>query len=291
MGGLQTIRAGDRVLIVMKKHTYIVRVDEDKRFHTHLGYIELGDLIGQPFGKSGKTSSGAPYTVLRPSKKDYLLKLPRSTQIIYPKDAASILVWANVKPGDRVLEAGTGSGGLTMFLAEAVGADGVVYGFDVREDALEKTRRNLEAVGLLDRVKLRLGNVLEGVDISDLDAVILDLPTPWVAAPVLKRNLKPDGFFVSFSPTVNQVEKTVSALLESGFVMVEAFELIQRFYDAKPNATRPNTFGTQHTGYIVAARNSLSEKREVTAGSVGVEASATPKDFFDSLGDRPASNV
>lgn len=275
----------------MKKHTYIVRVDEGKRFHTHLGYIELGELIGQPFGSCGRTSSGVAYTVLRPSKKDYLLKLPRATQIIYPKDAATILVWANIKPGDRVLEAGTGSGGLTTFLAEAVGQDGRVYGFDVRQGSLEKTRRNLEALGLLGRVELRLGDVLEGVDVFELDAVVLDLPTPWVAASVLKRNLKPDGFFVSFSPTINQVEKTVSALLESGYVMVEAFELIQRFYDAKPDATRPNTFGTQHTGYIVAARNSLCAGPEKAEKGGAAKESVAPKEFFDSLGDRPAADI
>lgn len=291
MGEPQTIRAGDRVLIVVKKHRYIVRVDEEKRFHTHLGYIDLKDLIGQPFGSYQRTSSGVPYVVLRPAKKDYLPRLPRTTQVIYPKDAASIMVWANIKPGDRVLEAGTGSGGLTIFLAEAVGRDGLVYGFDVREEALEKTRRNLEAVGLLDRVSLRLGDVLAGVDVSDLDAVVLDLPTPWLAPAVLKRNLRPDGFFVSFSPTINQVEKTVSALREAGYVMIEAFEVIQRFYDVKPNATRPNSFGNQHTGYIVAARNSLLERPYEAYADAEKAGSASPKDFFDSFGDRSAPNI
>ncbi|MEM0121607.1 MAG: methyltransferase domain-containing protein, partial [Thermoprotei archaeon] len=166
----QRIAVGDRVLIVLKKHTYIVRVEAGKRFHTHVGYINFDDLLGAPYGSSHKTSSGVPFTVLRPSKRDYALKLPRSTQVIYPKDAASILVWANIKPGDRVLEAGTGSGGLTIFLAEAVGEKGVVYGFDVREESLEKTRRNLESLGLMGRVELRLANVMDGVDLEALDA-------------------------------------------------------------------------------------------------------------------------
>jgi tRNA(1-methyladenosine) methyltransferase and related methyltransferases len=228
---------------------------------------------------------------LRPSKKDYALKLPRSTQVIYPKDAASILVWANIKPGDRVLEAGTGSGGLTIFLADAVGREGVVYGFDVREESLEKTKRNLESVGLLDRVELRRANVLDGVELNGLDAVILDLPSPWLAVGVLKNSLKGDGYFVSFSPTIDQVEKTVIALREKGFIMIEAFELIQRFYDAKPDATRPNSFGVQHTGYIVSARNTLAEGVESPSDKLSNEESHAPHEFFDSLTDRPATNI
>jgi tRNA (adenine57-N1/adenine58-N1)-methyltransferase len=292
MGDFQRIGVGDRVLIVLKKHSYIVRVDKGKKFHTHVGYINLDDLIDAYYGSSHKTSSGVSFTVLRPSKKDYALKLPRSTQVIYPKDAASILVWANIKPGDRVLEAGTGSGGLTIFLADAVGREGVVYGFDVREESLEKTKRNLESVGLLDRVELRRANVLDGVELNGLDAVVLDLPSPWLAVGILKNSLKGDGYFVSFSPTIDQVEKTVIALREKGFIMIEAFELIQRFYDAKPDATRPNSFGVQHTGYIVSARNTLAEGPETPpSDKLSNKESHAPHEFFDSLTDSPATNI
>jgi tRNA (adenine57-N1/adenine58-N1)-methyltransferase len=292
MGTPQYVKAGDSVLILLGRHRYIVKVEEEKKFHTHVGYIDFKDLIGKPYGSCHNTSSGVPYTVLRPARKDYVSKLPRSTQVIYPKDAALITVWADIKPGDRVLEAGTGSGGLTLFLADKVGDNGVVYGYDVRNDSLEKTKRNLEAAGLVGRVDLRLGDVLEGVDQTDLDAVVLDLPTPWLAVESLKRSLKADGHFVSFSPTINQVEKTTVALAEHGFTLIEAFEVIQRFYDAKPGATRPHTVGVVHTGYIVSARNTLASKTQEKSIKVNSAlTSGSPKEFFDSVDKGFATNV
>lgn len=254
-----SVAEGSDVVIIMGKNSYIVTVCKDKKFHTHRGYIELSGLIGKPYGSVAKTSTNQKFLVMRPSTRDYTARLSRATQVIYPKDAAAILMWSNVKPGQRVLESGTGSGALTACLAEIVGTEGRVYGFDLKQSSLEKTEENLKRRKLLTQVELQQADVSKGVALSDLDAVVLDLPSPWAAVKTLKASLKKDGFFVSFSPTMNQVEKTVVALKESGFVVVEAFELIQRFLDAKPNATRPNTVGVYHTGYIVAARNTELE--------------------------------
>jgi tRNA (adenine57-N1/adenine58-N1)-methyltransferase len=280
-----SIAEGSDVAIIMGKTSYIVTVLKDKRFHTHRGYIELSTLIGKPYGSVSKTSTNQEFLVIRPSTRDYTTKLSRATQVIYPKDAAAILMWGDIKPGQRVLESGTGSGALTACLAEIVGIDGVVYGFDLKQSSLEKTEENLKRRRLLARVQLRQADVSKGVDLSDLDAVVLDLPSPWIAVKALKTSLKSDGFFVSFSPTMNQVEKTVVALKETGFVGVEAFELIQRFLDAKPNATRPNTVGVYHTGYIVAARNTeLSRSFEPPKPSKRPEEdSPSTYEFFESF--------
>jgi tRNA (adenine57-N1/adenine58-N1)-methyltransferase len=250
-----TIQDGSDVLILLGDKQFVIKIVEGQKFHTHKGYIDCSQLIGKPFGSYFKTSTGHSFVALRPSLRDYVSKFARRTQIIYPKDACSMLLWGDIKPGQRVLEAGTGSGALTAYIAQIVGKDGKVYGYDVNEDSIKITKKNLERLNLLSNVELKVGDVTQGVDLDNIDTVVLDLPTPWLAVKPLKKCLTTDAHFVSFSPTINQVEKTVLALKEANYVRIEAFETILREFDVKPDATRPKTLGITHTGYVVSARN------------------------------------
>ncbi|MCL5788586.1 MAG: tRNA (adenine-N1)-methyltransferase [Candidatus Marsarchaeota archaeon] len=276
------ITSDSDVLVVMGRHIYLLKPSANPRFHTHLGIIDFTGIVGEEFGCQFKTTTGQNFTVLRPSVRDYELKFTRATQVIYPKDAGAVLMWGNVFNGCRVLESGTGSGALTAVLASAVGESGAVYGFDVRQSSIEQTRVNIDRLGLASRVKLECRDIVGGVDLTGVDSAVLDLPAPWEAVPSVKRSLASDGHLVSFSPTVDQVEKTVEALKDNGFIMVESFELIQRFYDVKPNATRPRTVGVMHTGYLVAARNTASATR-IQADRVKIHAQdseQSPAQFF-----------
>ncbi len=282
------VRPDADLLIIMGRRSYLARATPGSRFHTDLGYIEMSDLIGKPYGTELKTSTGQSFLVLRPAFRDYTEKLSRTTQLIYPKDAGAILVWADIREGKRVLEAGTGSGALTCYLAAAVGESGHVFGFDVRQSSIERTRENLRMRGLENRVTLELCDVTQGAKQNQLDALVLDMPSPWLGVTSLKGNLRPDGHFLAFVPTMNQVERTVGALLQAGYVRVEAFELIQRFMDAKPNATRPKTSGVFHTGYIISGRNTLLDRPFLPPSPPRPLANetVTSQDFFDSL-DKP----
>ncbi|MEM3671387.1 MAG: tRNA (adenine-N1)-methyltransferase [Thermoprotei archaeon] len=255
------ISQDSEIMIVLGKHNYILNVSSQRMFHTHMGIIDLSQLVGREFGEFFSTSSGQMFTVLRPAVKDFVTKISRTTQVIYPKDAGAILMWANVFQGARVLESGTGSGALTCVLANAVGDAGRVYGFDVKESSLSQTEKNLKRLGLSSRVELGQRDIRDGVDLVNLDSAILDLPSPWEAVGPVKRALSADGHLLSFSPTLNQAEKTAETLRDSGFIRVEGFELIQRFYDLKPEASRPKTMGIWHTGFIVCGRNTSSKQR------------------------------
>lgn len=255
---MKTIREGDQILLYLdSRRSFIVKA-ADRVFHTHKGYLRLGELIGKPYGFRVKSSLGAEFTVLRPTLRELVLKrFRRVTQIVYPKDVGLILTYTGIGPGFRVAEAGVGSGALTAFLAYYVRPDGRVYGYEVREEFLRNARRNLARTGLMDYVELKLKDVRQGFDEAELDAVVLDLPTPWEVVSKAYEALRSDGAFVSFSPTINQVEKTVEALRRRGFVSVEAVECLVRRFKVKTGETRPETIMVAHTGYLVFARKSI----------------------------------
>ena len=257
---METIRKGDHILLYLdSKRSFLVKAT-DRVFHTHKGYLRLKELIGKPYGLRVKSSLGAEFTVLKPTLRDLVLKrFRRITQIIYPKDVGLILTYTGIGPGFRVAEAGVGSGALTAFLAYYVRPNGKVYGYEVRQDFLKNARRNLAKTGLMDFIELKLKDVREGFDESELDAVVLDLPTPWEVVPRAYEALKNSGVFVSFSPTINQVEKTVEALRCWGFVSVETVECLVRNFKVKAGETRPETVMIGHTGYLVFARKSMLE--------------------------------
>ncbi len=255
---MEIIRAGDEVLIYLDgRRTYLVRVEGERRLHTHKGYLNLGELIGKPYGSPISSSLGVGFYALKPLIRDRVLKAARRTQVLYPKDIGYLLVKVGIGPGCRVVEAGTGSGALTCALANAVRPDGRVYSYDVRPELQRVAAENIERAGLKPYVELRVGDVTERVDEEEVDAVVLDMATPWLVVPGAHRALAGGGVFASFSPTIEQVMKTVSSLRAQPFVEVETVELIMRRINVEENRTRPETLMIGHSGYITTARKVL----------------------------------
>jgi len=254
----QTISEGDLVLLCLQpRKTYMVKVEAGKTFHTHKGYIKLDDLIGKEFGATFQSSLGAQFTALKPSLTDFIMKSSRNTQITYPKDAALIVMFSGIGPGSRVVESGTGTGALTTALAHYVKPNGKVYTYELRKEFQKNAEKNLKRGNLLDYVELKSGDVTTGIEERDLDAVVLDLATPWLVIPHAYEALKPAGTLVSFSPTIDQVVKATEALRENNFILIETVECIMRAMQVERGKTRPQTLMTGHTGYITHARKAL----------------------------------
>jgi tRNA (adenine57-N1/adenine58-N1)-methyltransferase len=253
-----TISEGDDVLLYLdRRRTYLVRVDEGRQFHTHRGYVELGDLVGKPYGFPLRSSLGVTFHALKPLARDRVLKTDRRTQVMYPKDIGYLLFQTGVKTGSRVVEAGTGSGALTCALATAVKPSGTVYSYEIRPEFQKVAASNIDRAGLMPFVELKLGDVTERIDEEDIDAVVLDLATPWLVIPKAHRTLTGGGVLASFSPTIEQVMKTVSALSTNPYVDVNTVELILRRINVAEDRTRPETVMIGHSGYITTARKVL----------------------------------
>jgi tRNA (adenine57-N1/adenine58-N1)-methyltransferase len=254
----EKICEGDNVLIYLDaRRTYMIKVQAGQTFHTHKGYLKLDELIGKEYGESIKSSLGIYFTPLKPALTDYIIKSSRNTQIIYPKDAALIVMFSGIGPGSRVVESGTGTGSLTTALAHYVGSTGKVYTYELRSEFQKTAAKNLQRSKLIDRVELKSGDVTQGIEERDVDAVILDLAVPWLVVPHAHGALKPSGIIVSFSPTIDQVVKTTEALKETGFVFIETVECMMRAMQVERGKTRPQTLMTGHTGYITHARKIL----------------------------------
>jgi tRNA (adenine57-N1/adenine58-N1)-methyltransferase len=257
----QTIGEGDDVLLYLsRRRTYLVKVEQGKSFHTHKGYVHLEDLIGKDYGTRLKSSMETEFVALKPTIRDYIFKTLRKTQITYPKDIALIVMFSGVGPGSLVVEAGTGTGALTSALAFYAKPSGHVYSYEVRSEFIETALRNLKRAGLAEYVEVRNKDIVEGIDESEVDAVILDMATPWLVVAHAYSALKGGGALVSFSPTVDQVVKTVEALEENGFVNVETVECLVRRMQVARGKTRPETLMTAHTGYITFARKAIVEQ-------------------------------
>jgi len=251
----QKITEGDYILLYLtQRKTYLVKVEAGKSFHTHKGFIKFDDLIGKDYGSCIPSSLGVEFTALKPLLRDFIMKSVRKTQITYPKDIALIVMFSGIDPRSRVVEAGTGTGALTTALAYYVKPSGKVYSYEIREEFLKTAEKNLKRASLIDFVELKNKDITVGIDESDIDSVILDLATPWLVVPHAYNALKPCGTIVSFSPTIDQVVKTVEALNENGFVDVETVECLMRGMQIERGKTRPQTLMTGHTGYITFAR-------------------------------------
>jgi tRNA (adenine57-N1/adenine58-N1)-methyltransferase len=248
------ISANDDLLLFLdRKRTYLVKVKPGEAFHTHKGFIQFDDALGKRFGDVIQTNLGVSFFLLKPNIYDYLGKSWRATQIIYLKDTALLVAYAGIGPGSTIIEAGTGSGALTSALAHYVKPEGKIYSYDVNSEFQKKALKNLERAGVAEFVELKIGDAVDGFDERNVDAVVLDLATPWLVVPSAHEALRGAGSIVSFSPTIEQVVKTVQALRER-FVGVETVECISRSFKVKEGATRPETLMIGHTGYITHAR-------------------------------------
>jgi len=255
---LETVEEGMDILLYLdNRRKYLVKVKKDEVFHTHKGFIRLNTIIGKPYGAKIKSSMGVDFYVLKPTLKDYLLKLARKTQIIYPKDMGLILLHSNIKPGSRVVEGGTGSGALAGMLAAYVKPDGKVYSYETREEFIKIAEKNLKRMGVLDFVLLKKADLTQGIEEKDVDVVVLDMPTPWLVVSHAYKALKNTGIFASFSPTIEQVIKTVETMKNVGFTDLETVECWVRKYQVEAGRTRPETLTIAHTGYLTFGRKIL----------------------------------
>lgn len=256
----QAIKEGDSILLYLnRKRTYLVKVEKKKSFHTHKGFIQLGELIGKEYGTRTASSMGVEFVALKPTLRDHVFKMLRKTQITYPKDIALIIMLSGAGPSSRVVEAGTGTGALTSALAFYVKPTGHVYSYEVRREFVETALKNLERAGVSEYVDVKNKDVTEGIDEREVDAVVLDMATPWLVVPHAYSALKGSGVLVSFSPTIDQVVKTVEAMKENEFVDIQTVECIMRRMQVERGKTRPETLMTGHTGYITVARKALKQ--------------------------------
>jgi tRNA (adenine57-N1/adenine58-N1)-methyltransferase len=218
------------------------------------GVLDVSDQIGRPPG--GELPwLGATYRLLRPSLADLFASVRRGPQIVTPKDAMYLGYLAGVGPGARVAEAGAGSGALTIALAFAAGPSGHVTSFDRRAEFLETARRNVVRAGLGERVTFRERDVArDGLDVSDLTSVVLDLPEPWEVLPSAYASLLPGGYAATYTPTYNQLERSVRAFRTAGFDDVRALELIERPIHVGDGGTRPDFEMLGHTGFLATGR-------------------------------------
>ena len=254
----QTIAEGDYILLYLSpRKTYLIKAEKGRNFHTHKGFVKFDDLVGKEWGCSLTSSLGFEFTVLKPLVHDYIMKSARETQINYPKDIGLIVMFSGIGPGSFVVEAGTGTGAMTTALAHYVKPYGKIISYEIREEFQRTAEKNLRRAGLIDFVELKSKDITTGIDEKDVDSVILDLAIPWVVVPVAYAALKPSGTLMSFSPTIDQVVKSVEALQQNGFVDIQTVECLMRGMQIERGKTRPHTLMTAHTGYITFARKAL----------------------------------
>lgn len=248
-------RAGDLAyLIGPKGQSLTVLLQPGERVQSMHGVIQHSELIGREWGTQVQTHLGKVFTLLQPALDDLLRDIERSSQVIYPKDLGYILLNLGIGPGSQVIEAGTGSGALTVALAHAVGPNGHVYSYEQRAEAQAVARKNLEHLGLHERVTLKLADIANGFDEREIPALFLDVPNPEDYLAQARAALQPGGFFGCILPTTNQVSLLLTALAEHNFGFVEVSEILHRYYKPVAARLRPADTMVAHTGFLVFAR-------------------------------------
>ena len=240
------------VLVDAKARRYLITLRPGTSFHTHVGIVDHDDLVGTVEGSTVLGSTGRRFVVVRPTLTDVVLKMPRGAQVIYPKDLAAMLLEADITPGVRVLEAGVGSGALSMALLRA-GAS--VVGYEMREDFANRARSNVvDVVGERADYRVELRDVYDGIDERGLDRIVLDLPEPWRVLPHAPGALRPGGILCAYLPTINQTWELRRALDRAGFGMASTSEILRRTWHIDGRSVRPDHRMVGHTGFITSAR-------------------------------------
>jgi tRNA (adenine57-N1/adenine58-N1)-methyltransferase catalytic subunit len=261
---------------------WLIRVAWDKKFHTHLGIIDVSSIIGMEYGSAIRTTEGKLIFLMEPTIHDFIMKSERKTQIVYPKDLGYIVARTGLKNGSKVLEVGTGSGALATFMASIVKPEGHIYTFDVNSEFMEIAKRNLEKAGMAQYVTMHQHDPHQGVDIRNVDVATVDLGDPWTVIDQVYDALKGGGAFVAICPTMNQIEKTTTQLKKSGYADIDCVELMIRNMEAREGMTRPSMRMIGHTTYLVFARKVEKLKEALPAPT-------SEEEEEDETGDKEAT--
>jgi len=249
--------AGEKALLLDSRgRRYLVTLQKGGAFHFHRGIVDHDALIGSPEGTRVRSTRGDVVLAVRPTLAEYVLKMSRGAQIVYPKDLGAMLVRADIFPGATVVEAGAGSGALTTALLRAVGPGGRVVTYEVREDFAAKARENVEAfLGPAPNLEIRLGSIYEGIGETGVDRVVLDLPEPWRALEPAACALRSGGILLSYLPTILQIHQLAEGLRQDArWSQVSTDETLVRTWHVETSSVRPDHRMVAHTGFITTAR-------------------------------------
>ena len=254
---IKKVKKNDVVVLIDESYRKIiidVRSPIDK--YKGVGVFNPSELIGKKYGEQIKIGN-KQFWILTPSLKDKLQALKRHAQIILPRDSAHIIMNCSIESGFYVLEAGIGSGSLTIALANAVSPNGMVISYDTRQDFINHSMKNLKMAKLEKYVKTKLKDVTKKIDEKELDAVILDIPNPWCAVSHSFKALRVGGYLCTYSPLISQVENTIKEIKKYHFIEVKTLENIQREMIVSEFGTRPSFDMLGHTGYLTFTRKVL----------------------------------
>jgi len=247
--------AGEHILLIdPKQRRYLIRLKEGASFHTHAGIIDHDSIIARPDGSTVFGSTGRSFIAIRPTLADVVVKMPRGAQVIYPKDLGAILMAADLGPGMNVLESGVGSGALSMAMIRA-GCS--IVGYEIREDFAERARINVAAWAgedSLERYRVEIRDVYEGIEERDLDRIVLDLPEPWRVIHNAETAMRSGGIICCYLPTINQTAQLRTVLEKSAFGLEQTLEVLHRTWHIEDRSVRPDHRMVAHTGFLTTAR-------------------------------------
>jgi tRNA (adenine57-N1/adenine58-N1)-methyltransferase len=261
-----------------KGRRHNVRLEAGKEFSTKKGQLRHDDMIGQPEGTVLTSSLGGQYQVFRPLLSEFVVSMPRGAAIVYPKDAAHIVTMADIFPGAKVVEAGAGSGALTLYLLRAVGSSGQLSSYEMREDFADIARRNVEQLVGTDHPNwtLTVGDLRESIVETGIDRLILDMVDPWTCVPIAAERLTPGGILCAYVATTTQLSLFVETLrAEGGFTEPHAWETSMRDWHLEGLAVRPIHGSVGHTAFLVTSRRmapghrALEKTRRPAPGAYG----------------------
>ena len=243
---------------------WLVKISKDQELHTHIGVIRHQDAIGKEYGSRLVTNKDKYVYLLEPTIHDFIMKIQHGTQIVYPKDLGYIAARAGLESGQKVVEIGTGSGSLTSFIASIVKPRGHIYTFDVDSSFMKIAQKNIEKAGLDKYVTMKKLDLktTKKMPISDADLVLIDLGDPWTVVPQSRKMLKGSGGLFAICPTMNQLEKLTSSLVQNEFTDIECTEHIIRTIDAREGKTRHSFQGIGHTTYLAYARKAFFNREK-----------------------------
>jgi tRNA (adenine57-N1/adenine58-N1)-methyltransferase len=297
------LRVGDRVQLTDPKgRLHTITLTPGREFHTHRGAFRHDDLVGRPEGTVITNTAGVEYLALRPLLADYVLSMPRGAAVVYPKDAGQVVAMADIYPGARVVEAGVGSGALSMSLLRAVGDTGSVHSFERRADFAGIARANVETFfgGPHPAWRLTVGDLAEALEERDVDRVVLDMLAPWDCLPAVAAAMAPGGVLICYVATATQLSRVAEAMRQDGdFTEPNAWESMVRGWHLEGLAVRPQHRMVGHTGFLVSTRRMAGgvvppTRRRRPAPSAQEEGQVSPWDAGqpwaeEDLGEREVS--